>query len=491
MRVARLSLVLLAVFVIAVLGRGDEPARARANRSAAPAPESRFRGAGSCSATACHGNIKAFDRSISSVSRNEHTTWMSADPHSRAFQVLFNERSERIERKLASFEGGYSHASEDVRCLACHTTPRPPSELKVTTWLNADGVGCESCHGAAERYLGAHTTGAWKQKNRREKEDQWGLSNTKDLTSRGLACAGCHVGEHSSDGLTIRDVNHDLIAAGHPRLNFELSAFLDNMPAHWDEKDENAGPVGPSRRAASFPARAWAIGRLTTIKTALALLESRAAEADAPPEPLVGQGSGATKRTPRWPEFTEFGCFSCHHDLRDQTWRRGPRAQDVALGAPRWGTWISPGIDDLLASLAVDAGRQTANGTLERVTIAMEKPASSPEIKAAAHDACGSLAKSLTSVAAHRFDQVTIEHMIDTIDNRQSWDRVASWDEAAQRYLALVPLYQSWLALAPDRTPKQEALRNRLAELLERLKFPEGFDSPRGFEAGRFRSQQR
>ena len=71
----------------------------------------------------------------------------------------------------------------------------------------------------------------------------------------------------------------------------------------------------------------------------------------------------------------------------------------MASGAPRWGTWISPGIDDLLASLAIDAGRQTANETLERVTIAMEKPASSPEIKAAAHDASGSLVKCLTSVA--------------------------------------------------------------------------------------------
>jgi Cytochrome c554 and c-prime len=490
MRLARCIPVLLAGCVIAMLCRGDEPAGLRTNRSAEPGTGSRFRGAGSCSATACHGSIKAFDRSISNVSRNEHTTWMSSDAHSRAFQVLFDERSERIEGKLASSEGGYTKASEDLRCLACHTTPRPPSEMAVTAWLNSDGVSCESCHGASERYIGAHTTGAWKERDRREKEDEWGFRNTKDLTRRASICAGCHVGEHSRDGLTVRDVNHDLIAAGHPRLNFEFSAFLDNMPSHWEEKHENAGPVGSSGRAANFPARAWAIGRLTTINAALALLENRVAEADAPPEALVGHGSAATKRTARWPEFTEYACFSCHHDLRDQAWRRGPRSGGVALGAPRWGTWALPGAEELLAALVVDPDRQTASESLKRVAIAMKQPRAISQIKSAARDASGSIEKCLASVAAHGLDVATIERMIDRIDDPQAWNRVAGWDEAAQRYLALVPLYQSWLALAPDRTPKQEALRKRLAELLEALKFPKGVDSPRGFEPGRFPSQE-
>jgi uncharacterized protein (UPF0335 family) len=484
MRPLRFIPLLLAGFVLAVLCRGNEPAAPGASRSATSASAAQFRGAGSCSAVACHGSIKPFNRSISNVKRNEHTTWMSSDKHSRAFQVLFDERSERIERNLAASEGGHIKASEDVRCLACHTTPRPASELKATAWLNADGVGCESCHGAAAQYIGPHTTWAWKEKDRDAKVTK-GLQNTKDLTRRAEICAGCHVGEHSDHGLIVRDVNHDLIAAGHPRLNFEFSAYLENMPSHWDEKDENAGQAGSSSASPNFPARAWSIGRLTTIKAALALLEKRLPETEALPEPLVEHGSAATKRAARWPEFTEFGCFSCHHDLRDQTWRRAPRANAAAPGAPRWGTWISPGSEELLAALVAGPKSGTTVESLNRVVKAMAKPEELARIKSAVQDASRSIKDCLDDVAKHGFDVKTIEDLIGRIDNRQAWDHVSSWDEAAQRYLALVPLYQSWLALDPNRTPKQEALRKRLAELLERLKYPNGFDSPRGFEAGR------
>ena len=485
MRLARFSPVLLAGFAIAVLCRGDEPAGISASLPVAAVPSPQFLGSGSCSAVACHGSIKRASRSISNVRRNEHTTWMSDDAHSRAFQVLFDERSKNIERGLMRSEGGATKASQDVRCLVCHTTPRSATELVATPWLHADGVGCESCHGASERWLGPHTTGSWKDKGRREKESQWGFSNTKDLARRAQVCTGCHVGEHSPDGQTVRDVNHDLIAAGHPRLNFELTAFLENMPSHWDEKDENAGPAGSNRRAANFSARAWAVGRLTTTKAVLALLESRAAEAVAPPEALEAHASAAVKRTACWPEFSEYGCFSCHHDLRDEPGRRRPRRKGVASGSPRWGTWILPGTRELLEELVVDPDGRGCAKSLDRLTTAMEKPATIEQIKAAAHDASGTLEKCLAKVAAHQFDVGAIERLINRLDNPDAWGRDASWDEAAGRYLALIPLYQSWLPLDPGRAQDQQALRNRLGALLERLRFPKGSDSPRGFEAGR------
>jgi len=484
MRLARSSLVILAGCVVAALCFGQEAVRPAASRTATAFAATRFRGAGSCSATACHGGIKSAEGAIARVRRNEHTTWMSSDPHSRAFQVLFDDRSERIERGLEASDGEYTKASEDVRCLVCHTAPRPPAELAATAWLNADGVGCESCHGPSERWFGAHTTLAWNAQSRAEKEEQWGLWNTKNLARRASICAGCHVGEHSADGLSVRDVNHDMIAAGHPRLNFELCSSLDNLPEHWDEKDENAGTLGPSHRSADFPARAWAIGRLTGAKAAIALLARRVAEAEAGPEPLAGHDSGARKRAARWPELSEYGCFSCHHDLRDQVWRRGPRQGGVALGSPRWGTWILPATKELLEEFAAKAEQGGSVETLDQLVIAMEKPAALPQIAAAARNAAGSLEKCQSGVAASRFDVATIERLIDRIDNREAWDHVTSWDEAAGRYLALVPLYQSWLASTGGPSPKQKALRDRLAALLERLRFPNGSASPAGFEAG-------
>src|SRR5207253_2017930 len=97
---------------------------------------------------------------------------------------------------------------------------------------------------------------------------------------------GCHVGGPSEDGRPPRDVDHDLIAAGHPRLEFEFSGSLANLPAHWSEKGRNAAP--------DFPARAWAIGQVASAGAALELLGDRARAAE--------QQSG------RWPEFSEYDC---------------------------------------------------------------------------------------------------------------------------------------------------------------------------------------
>ena len=481
MRGARYGLLLLAGCVIAALCRGNEPARQGTGPTATPLAASEFRGAGSCSAVACHGSIKDMKSPISSVRRNEHTTWMSSDKHSRAYAVLFDPRSDVIESKLAGSVSNHLKAFEDERCLACHTTPRPAAERERTTCLNSDGVGCESCHGAAASYIGPHTTTDWTTLDAAAKLAR-GLLNTKDLKVRAEICAGCHVGERSADGLIVRDVNHDLIAAGHPRLSFEFSAYLENMPPHWDEKGENAGQAGSSGTAANFPARAWSIGRLATIKAALALLEKRVNATEALPAPLPAINAEKNNATAPWPEFSEYGCFSCHHDLRDQPWRRTLRANGVAAGSLRWGTWILPGKEALFASPFPE--NPGAIKALRQLTVLMEKTATVAEIKSAVKDASKSIDKCLDDVAKHKFDVQTIDELIKAIDDPKAWEEVASWDGAAQRYLALVPLYQSWLALDPVRTPKQEALRKHLAELLERLRYPAGFDSPRGFGPG-------
>src|SRR5262249_37079343 len=151
-----------------------------------------------CSAVACHGGIAP--RGGRSVLGNEHTTWISDDRHSRSFAALFNERSERIVRNLAGNHGPAILASEDERCLAWHTTPRSARELTKTHWMNQDGVGCESCHGASGRWLGLHTTDGWRQIFDRRQKAEFGFVDTKSLSVRAVVCTGCHVGAASGSG---------------------------------------------------------------------------------------------------------------------------------------------------------------------------------------------------------------------------------------------------------------------------------------------------
>jgi hypothetical protein len=234
-------------------------------------------GAGSCSASACH-NSSFTHRQTGS----EYGFWITRDPHARAYEVLFEKRSVDIQKKLDR----RTRAQEDHRCLQCHVAPgyddrHPPPQAKH---FKTDGVSCESCHGPAREWINAHHLDAWQLRTPDEKK-RLGMRDTRSLVGRARVCVTCHVGAPSMD------VNHDLIAAGHPRLHFEFAAFHAHLPRHWsDSKDRRSRP--------DFEAQAWAIGRLTTAMAELELLAARAE-----PQQKV------------WPEFAEHSCTACHHDL--------------------------------------------------------------------------------------------------------------------------------------------------------------------------------
>src|SRR5205823_4821454 len=132
-------------------------------------------------------------------------------------------------------------------------------------------------------------------------------------------CVDCHVGKPGSD------VNHDLIAAGHPWLKFEFSAFHAHYPKHWDDaKDRD--PAKDPRGGKDFELRAWAAGQLVSAEAALNLLAERADE---------------EKKHP-WPEFAEYDCFACHHDLKAKSshqQRYLEQAGNKKPGELVWGDW--------------------------------------------------------------------------------------------------------------------------------------------------------
>jgi hypothetical protein len=80
-----------------------------------------------------------------------------------------------------------------------------------------------------------------------------------------------------------------------------------------------------------------------------------------------------------------------------------------------------------------------------------------------------------------------VRGLIDRLDRPDAWNRLASWDEAAQLYLAVVALRQSWVAMDPGQQAAQGQLKVRLEELRCQLEFPPGFDSPRRFNPSRLR----
>jgi predicted CxxxxCH...CXXCH cytochrome family protein len=440
--------------ILAVVGNGN--GRVATCADAPPTAPAAPRGTGSCSAVACHGGAH---RAATKVLRDEYTTWILRDRHADAFKVLFMERSRSIATNLSE---GRTPAYKDARCLACHATPRPdPSAaLRESEMLLPDGVGCESCHGPADRWIGEHTHRDWSGRSLADKE-RFGMVATADLVRRAQVCTGCHVGEPARDGQPAREVDHVLIAAGHPWLRFEFAAFLAAMPHHW--RDEG----GPDA-SADFPARAWAVGQLVTAKAALELLVDRANRA----RPGV-----ARDRPVAWPEYSEFGCFSCHHDLRNDAWKRDKTA---ASGRSRWGTWAYSMLEVQAASGTAGEARGVMAG-LEAVRRLMNEPRPDPaEVVREAGAASASLGRLLSIVSGRGYDAARVEAMLSTALSLPARGGVASWEQATQRYLALVSLSQALRALAPGRADPGRA--EDLERLRDYLRYPRGFDSPKAFD---------
>lgn len=245
---------------------------------AADTPEpSKYTGPGSCSSPACHGGVQ--ERNETSVLQNEYSTWVVRDKHAHAYVNLSNPVATRMAKIL-----GLPKADTAPRCLACHALD-VPVEQRARTFDLTDGVGCENCHGPASAWLGPHTTRDWKY----DKSLELGMYNTRDLVKRTERCLNCHLGTPE------KSVDHELIAAGHPDLYFELDSFMAVMPPHWKEVDKDPW----------LGVRSLAVGQAVQLR-----------------EQLKRVAREATNGI--WPEYAELDCFACHHSLvaAKDSWRQ-------------------------------------------------------------------------------------------------------------------------------------------------------------------------
>ena len=83
-------------------------------------------------------------------------------------------------------------------------------------------------HGSVE-----HTTRGWTH----AQSVALGMYDTRDLAKRTEKCLSCHLGSQE------KFVDHEMIAAGHPDLYFELDSFSAVMPRHWKVPRESAPGV--------------------------------------------------------------------------------------------------------------------------------------------------------------------------------------------------------------------------------------------------------
>lgn len=410
--------------------------------SAQTAPQgaavSQYTGPGSCASSSCHGAIQP--RTETDVQQNEYSTWVVQDKHAKAYTVLSNPQSKRIARNLKLSDP----PEKAAKCLACHALDVPASRRARTFELD-DGVSCENCHGPASAWLGPHTSKNWTH----EQSVRLGMYDTKDLVKRSELCLSCHLG--TAD----KSVDHEMLAAGHPDLTFELDSFSAVMPRHWKEHPEKDPWAN---------VRAWSVGQAVQLREALRQLERRS-------------------RGPNWPEYAELDCFSCHHALTKpaDSWRQEMGYSGRKPGTPPWNNSRIA----VLRHIVRDADPQLAqqlDGEMAKVAASMNRLAPAREAVAQTASSAGEVAgRALDRLASRKYDQASALRMLGEIS--ADADAIS---EGGERSAEQAVMASDVLALAcakNGKLPNEAEVKAAIDAMFQQL------ENPSSYNPQRFREQ--
>jgi len=396
----------------------------------------KYNGAGGCAASSCHGSIQP--KIVTRVPQNEYSIWAGQDKHARAYQVLSNPVSVRI-GKILKLELPPNQAP---RCLACHALAIP-QEQRAQTFDITDGVTCESCHGPASGWLGQHTVRDWPHE-RSVKE--LGMIDLRDVAVRTHICLHCHLGTAE------KSVDHELIAAGHPDLTFELNLFSAVMPRHW--KDTKDTPW--------LGTKEWAVGQGMQLRDGLDRLARRA-------------------RSSTWPEFAESDCFACHHSLTkpEESWRlvSDDYYADRKVGVPPWNS--SRYVVFRYAAKEVDAvTAEKLESEIASLAVSLNQPSGDREKIAVSAERASALAHTLAGELNDRpYDgpfTLRLMRRIATDGSPISEKGQRAAEQAAMALDSLFAVYKRNVSL-----PNERELRTAIDQLFQQLDNPSAYNAPR------------
>ena len=273
-----------ACLAMALLALGTALALHPAPLSAQSADASEVRrahmGVASCAGSTCHGRSVA---SGTPIRQDELLRWQEESSptgaHSRAWRVIGEPRGQAIARRL-----GLDSAGVVRECAGCHASKGAEKR--------ADGVDCEACHGNA----GAGPSGGWLATHytvgtSHARNVAQGMTDLTIPRVRAGVCLDCHL---SGDGQG-QFIAHRIMAAGHPRISFEMDLF-STLQQHHDEDADYVTRKGHKTNSMQM----WAIGQAEAVSRGLSLYMQPAKANDGV-----------------FPEFTFYDCHSCHRRIYD------------------------------------------------------------------------------------------------------------------------------------------------------------------------------
>jgi hypothetical protein len=256
----------------------------------------------SCANGICHGAgapLGDFAGEPPKILGNEYTSRV-LDPHFRATAVLRNALSAEIAAAVAPGKKAW----QLQQCLDCHGSNTQAVRSGILDV--EDGISCQSCHGPAGGWWKSHYEEGWTH----EKSVAAGMTDLRSPAGRARVCLGCHLGDER------RQVDHRLLAAGHPQLVFELDNYSEVAELrHWLPDAVRTSRDG---RRPSHGMPAWAAGQVSAFRESLELVAARSGRKEGP-----------------WPDYADLACSSCHHEIGDSSWRKQPGYR-FRGGLPPW-----------------------------------------------------------------------------------------------------------------------------------------------------------
>ena len=261
--------------------------------------DNKHMGVASCATSVCHGKATPAKGPDVHVQMNEYTFWSKNDRHALAFKRLLEPAALKIGAKL-----GIENPSTSKLCVGCHADTQSENATGSTKFRQNDGVGCEACHGGADKWLDSHS-----QINATHRDNlAHGMYPTEQPLERAKICLSCHIGAKD------RYATHVVMGAGHQRLLFELTTFSEDQPRHYDP----ASPNYIKRKGQIDGMNLWVAGQIEGAERALSLLDSD----------LLTPGGMV-------PELAFYECYSCHHRTDDVRWTREHAGPGISPGTLR------------------------------------------------------------------------------------------------------------------------------------------------------------
>jgi len=392
-------------------------------------------GVASCASSTCHSRLAPTGKT---VRQNELITWQdtssAAGSHSRAWQVLTLPRADAITIRM-----GLGPARNAPECLGCHADAVPAS-MRGSRFQISDGVGCEACHGGSGGWLASHyAIGASHADNVAR-----GLTPLDDAKSRATLCLNCHFGS----GRPGQFVSHRMMAAGHPRISFELDLF-STLQRHYDIDNDYA-----SRKAAPGGVKVWAVGQAMALERALTLY------------------GGPHGQEGAFPEFYFFDCHSCHRQISDL-----PGA--VLKTEPNTGRPIPMGMppfDDASMIMLSAAARTAAPGLADR----FERDVRAFHVALAQDRSTAALAAARLATTARALADVFSDHGFSRADTfailgdilERAAARYTDYAGGAQAVMAASTLLNAMIATGQMDDTAATALRADLDQLYAAVRDP-------------------